>query len=283
MTVRIVSALLLLPVLLGLVYWDLWATAALVAVSVFAGLRELYAGFAFAGYQPRRRFGIGLALSFCLAAVLQTWLPFDVPAMVFALGLIFSLTYELLPRHREAVLTNWALTFAGACYVGGLLSYYIQLRDLGAPLQPALLGFLQVPPGAAWVYMVLAITWMQDSAAYFAGRSFGRHKMSPYISPNKTWEGAAGGLVGAVAAAGLAAWLLGLPIALPGALLLGAVGGVIGPFGDLVESLIKRQVGVKDAGNLIPGHGGILDRMDSMLFTAPALYYLILLLTVQGR
>jgi phosphatidate cytidylyltransferase len=280
LVLRVVSALVLLPVLLGLVYWSIWATAALVAASVFAGLRELYAGFAHAGHHPRRRFGIGLALGFCLAAVLQGRLPFDLPAMVFALGLLCSLTYELLPRHREAVLTNWALTFAGACYIGGLLSYYIQLRDLSAPLQAAPLAFLQVPAGAAWVYMVLAITWIQDSAAYFTGRSLGRHKMAPYISPNKTWEGAAGGLLGATAAAALSAWLLGLPIALPAALLLGAVGGVIGPFGDLVESLIKRQVGVKDAGNLIPGHGGILDRMDSMLFTAPALYYLILLLTV---
>src|SRR6185436_8857704 len=104
---------------------------------------------------------------------------------------------------------------------------------------------------------------------------WGRHKMAPTLSPKKTWEGAAGGLIGAVVASLVCIPLLGLPLGPGAGLVLGIVGGVVGPLGDLAESLIKRQVGLKDAGNLIPGHGGILDRADSLLFTIPILYYLI--------
>jgi phosphatidate cytidylyltransferase len=104
--------------------------------------------------------------------------------------------------------------------------------------------------------------------------------MTPYLSPKKSWEGAAGGFVASVLVALLAVPLLGLPLSYPAAALLGIAGGIAGQLGDLAESLIKRQIGTKDIGHLIPGHGGLFDRLDSMLFTAPVLYYLILLLTV---
>src|SRR5215213_8224490 len=105
--------------------------------------------------------------------------------------------------------------------------------------------------------MVMVVTWLQDALAYFAGRSFGRHKMAPTLSPKKTWEGAIGGLVASIGAGVACVALMGLPISLGAGALLGMVGGIIGPLGDLAESLIKRQVGLKDAGHLIPGHGGI--------------------------
>jgi phosphatidate cytidylyltransferase len=184
---------------------------------------------------------------------------------------------ELPPRDRQGSLEGWALTFAGACYVAWLLSHYILLRTLETPLAGGWLAGLHIQSGAAWVYVVLAITWMQDTMAYFVGSAWGRRQMAPYLSPKKSWEGAVGGIIASMLTALLAVPMLGLPIGYASAALLGVAGGLAGLGGDLAESLIKRQMDVKDTGSLIPGHGGILDRLDSMLFTAPVLYYLILL------
>ena len=129
---------------------------------------------------------------------------------------------------------------------------------------------------AAWLLVfVLAVTWAADTFAYLAGRSVGKHRMAPVLSPGKTWEGAAGGLLGAVVIAGLLGWLFRFPLSW--SLAAGTLTGVIAPLGDLVESALKREIGVKDLGNLLPGHGGTLDRFDSLLFTAPVIYFLVLL------
>lgn len=159
---------------------------------------------------------------------------------------------------------------------------FVLLREVVSPIGPNLFSMLGLPleSGAAWIYFVLAITWIQDTAAYFVGKYLGRSKMAPVLSPKKTWEGAAGGLIGSILAAIAFAMILGLPLTILQAGVLGLVGGVAGPLGDLAESMIKRQVGLKDAGNLIPGHGGLLDRADSLLFTGPVLYYLIKLLLI---
>jgi phosphatidate cytidylyltransferase len=133
----------------------------------------------------------------------------------------------------------------------------------------------------AWIILALAVTWLQDTVAYFVGKAYGRTVMAPLLSPKKTWEGAAAGFLASLLTAPLFTLLLGLPISLAGAALIGAAAGIIGPLGDLVESLIKRQIGIKDSGTLIPGHGGLLDRIDSMLFIGPLVYYLALALT-QG-
>lgn len=276
---RIVSAVVLVPLLVGLVYWSVWSTALLVTAAVVICLLELHRLVRQAGFPPRLSTALVAGLGLCVAATLQGLVPFDLVALAVGASLLFSLIGELPRRNREGSLQSWALSFAGAYYVGGLLSYYILLRRLETPLEGGWLAPLQIPPGAAWVFLVLAITWLQDTAAFFVGRRWGRHKMAPYLSPKKTWEGALGGFVASIAAAALATPLLGLPIGYAAAALIGAAGGIFGPLGDLAESLIKRQIGVKDAGNIIPGHGGILDRADSMLFTGPIIYYLIILLT----
>ena len=134
---------------------------------------------------------------------------------------------------------------------------------------------MTLPLGRAWLLLLTAITAASDTAAFYTGSKFGRHKLCPAISPGKTWEGFAGGLAGSLAAA-----LLVRHFFLPGqsllwmcfiALLLASLGAA----GDLSESMIKRAFGVKDSGSLLPGHGGLLDRIDSLLLTAPALYYLL--------
>ncbi|NTV63367.1 MAG: phosphatidate cytidylyltransferase, partial [Oscillochloris sp.] len=254
-----------------------WPTAILVGLCVALAVIELYGIMQRGGYTPRVHVGLAISLLLCLATSFQPFTLLDLSEMVIGLSIVLSLAYELLPRDRNASLLSWALTFGGAYYIGGLLSYFIVLSQLNTPLRTGLLAFLHIPPGTSWIFLVLAITWLQDTAAYFVGRSLGRHKMAPVLSPKKSWEGAAGGFISSILSAMLAVLLLGLPIGYPAAILIGAAAGVAGPLGDLVESLIKRQIGIKDSGQLIPGHGGILDRMDSLLFTAPVIYYLVLL------
>ncbi len=277
---RVTSALILLVLIVGVVYWGVWPVTFLIAAAIVICLIEYTAVLRQANYRPRRIVGITTGLLLCAAAALRELAPFELTGLALTLSILLALIAELPPRDRTGSLTGWALTFAGACYIGWLFSHYILLRSLTTPaLDAGLLASLAIPPGAAWVYLVLAITWFQDTAAYLVGRTWGRHKMAPYLSPNKSWEGAAGGFCASILAAWLAVFLLGLPLSYAGATLLGTAGGIAGPLGDLAESFIKRQIGVKDASQIIPGHGGILDRADSLLFTAPILYYLILVLT----
>jgi phosphatidate cytidylyltransferase len=273
---RLLSAALLLPLLIILVWWSVWSVAATVILATLAGLIELYGAFRQGGYQPRTLVGIGSALAITLAIGLQPMIGADLLLPIVTLVIVVSLVVELAYPQQSGSLPSWGLTLAGAFYIAWLLSHFILLRALSAPaLHDSIFTPLGIQPGVAWIYYVCAITWLQDTSAYFVGRQFGRHKLAPILSPKKTWEGAAGGMIGAILTGIVCVWLLGLPITLLQGALLGVVGGVVGPLGDLSESLIKRQVGLKDAGTLIPGHGGILDRADSLLFTVPILYYLI--------
>jgi phosphatidate cytidylyltransferase len=273
---RLLSAALLLPLLIILVWWSVWSVAATVILATLAGLIELYGAFRQGGYQPRTLVGIGSALAITLAIGLQPMIGADLLLPIITLVIVVSLVVELAYPQQSGSLPSWGLTLAGAFYIAWLLSHFILLRSLSMPaLHESIFTPLGMQPGVAWIYYVCAITWLQDTSAYFVGRQFGRHKLAPILSPKKTWEGAAGGMIGAILTGIVCVWLLGLPITLFQGALLGVVGGVVGPLGDLSESLIKRQVGLKDAGTLIPGHGGILDRADSLLFTVPILYYLI--------
>lgn len=276
LALRVASVSVLIPIVIAAAWWN-WSTAILVGLCVVLGILELYGIMRQGGRTPRVWVGMTIGLMLCVAASLQQLTPFDISEAVIGLSIVLSLAYELLPRNRNGSLESWAITFGGAYYIGGLLSYFILLSQLTTPLRGGWLALLHIPPGTSWIFLVLAVTWLQDTAAYFVGRSFGRHKMAPVLSPKKSWEGAIGGFVTSVLTAMLAVAILGLPISYPAAALIGAAAGVVGPLGDLVESLIKRQIGIKDSGQLIPGHGGILDRVDSLLFTTPVIYYLILL------
>ncbi|MHB9146752.1 MAG: phosphatidate cytidylyltransferase [Symbiobacteriia bacterium] len=156
---------------------------------------------------------------------------------------------------------------AGSLYVGWTLSHLVLLRASG-------------PPGLWRPLLVFAGVWATDVAAYLVGTTLGRHKLRPALSPGKSVEGAVGGLLGGMAAA----WLVGLPLGLPIGfrLGLGAAMSVLGQIGDLAESALKRQAGLKDSGKILPGHGGVLDRFDSTLFVAPLVYYVLLWLGKGG-
>ena len=175
-------------------------------------------------------------------------------------------------RHREGSPTaNWALTVAGGVYLGVAGAHFISLR--------------QLENGQWWLLLALSGTWLADSGAYFIGRKFGKHKMTPGLSPKKSWEGLAGGVAFALIFNSLIAVALSLAlnVYLPwwAGAALGLIGALIGVLGDLSISMIKREVGAKDTGHIIPGHGGVLDRLDSLLFTIIVSYYFIIWFVVR--
>ena len=161
------------------------------------------------------------------------------------------------------------ISVAGICYIGMPFALLILLRNMTGPVYTTPIESFSC--GTAMVWVMFIGTWASDSFAYFAGRAFGSHKLAPAISPNKTIEGFFGGLIGTIAVVVGLGWLLAMP--LPQMAALGAAIAVLGTLGDLVESMMKRQTGIKDSGAIIPGHGGVWDRFDSVLFTAPLVYY----------
>jgi phosphatidate cytidylyltransferase len=206
---------------------------------------------------------------------------------ILAAGLVLAMA--IMPIDGRVVLVPWVI---GSAAVGVLFSYLAAAKRIptilplavlwvASPLVCILFGKPVVSGGALWevrVPILLAILplWGGDTAAIFAGKAFGRHLLAPNISPKKTWEGAIANLISCL----LVAWLFGqlLGAALVPSLLCGMAAGTLGQAGDLFESYVKRQSGLKDSGNLLPGHGGLMDRIDSILFTAPAVA-LILWLT----
>jgi phosphatidate cytidylyltransferase len=183
------------------------------------------------------------------------------------------MTYHLIQyeRGRDKAGTDLSITLAGAMYVGWLGAYLVSLRSL--------------PEGKWWLLVVLPAVWLADGGAFLIGRKFGRNRLASRLSPKKTWEGYLGGIItGSLGAALLAAlWRIGASdqsaLAPGSGAFIGFILAVITPLGDLGESMIKRQVGVKDSGRLLPGHGGMFDRIDSWLWAAPIGYYVILLLS----
>jgi phosphatidate cytidylyltransferase len=178
-------------------------------------------------------------------------------------AVVLPLIGLLSRRQKEGAFTTWAWTIAGILYVGWLLSHLVALRGLDS--------------GRNWVFFALFITWASDTTAFFIGRRFGRHKLAPNISPGKTWEGTIGGIVGAIIMSIL--FFTSTPFHLPlvywQAIVLSILVSIFGQVGDLVESLLKRNMGVKDSGRLLPGHGGILDRLDSIIFAGIVVYYYV--------
>jgi phosphatidate cytidylyltransferase len=223
--------------------------------------REFYALAAHARLPALSPVGLAASYALLLAAWLPAWLgaPEHAPVIlqaVLGLAVLTTLAAALLQPDGGRRPLVWATTLAGTLYVGWLLSYFLLLRWRDN--------------GFWWTWLAFLPTWGFDSAAYFAGRAFGRHPFMPHISPRKTWEGVAAGLAAAVAVAGLVLWPLGQPLwhALPLGLLL----GMAAQTGDLAESMLKRAAGAKDASALIPGHGGMLDRIDSLLFAVVIVY-----------
>lgn len=298
---RVLSAVVLIPVILVIVALGEPWLALLVAVVVGLALHEAYGLAAAAGLRPVRWAGFLGALFLVLVALaapsaetgcgcplqlpgaVGTPWPVTIPPNVgigaaLAGAILVTLIGQLLRRDRGGALASWGLTLALALYVAWPLAHFILLRELSRPAVPpfwSALGLPPLSPGFWWILYTFLMVWLGDSAAYFIGSRWGRHKLSPYLSPKKSWEGGAAGLLSSIAVGIGLVPLLGLDLAYYWAALLGVLAGILALLGDLAESLLKRQAGVKDSGRLIPGHGGMLDRVDSLLFVVPAVYYFL--------
>lgn len=225
---------------------------ALVVVVVGLALFELLAALRAHGRRPVVTFGLGLAAAIVAASYAGR------PSLVLACGAVLvigSLTLALRPGRGATPASDAAWTILGVTWIGGAGAAAVAVLRL-SPAGPSLL--------IAYLLVVAAA----DIGAYFTGARLGRHKLAPDISPGKSWEGVAGGMAAALAGGAAAGALLAELTWLQG-IGMGLLCGAFGPVGDLVESLVKREIGIKDSGGLLPGHGGFLDRLDAMIFCAP--------------
>jgi phosphatidate cytidylyltransferase len=261
---RVISAAVLVPILVGaLVFGDagiaivVGVVTGLAAVEVFRLLRA-------AGYPSLAALGTVLAIAVVVDAA-QPRLVDGSGAMLLAIGaMIIAAGAFALPDPRDGLAT-WVTTVFGAFYVS-LLAFVVRLGHV-APVLPSGAPLANLGAQVGWILLLILGVWAYDTGAYFVGRRFGRRRFLVHISPSKTYAGLVGGTVAATAVVALLLAGLGQPPV--AGLVLGPLVAVASQAGDLAESLLKRAAGAKDSGTLIPGHGGILDRIDSFLFAAP--------------
>ena len=292
---RILTAVVVLPLLLFVVWQGGWWFVALIALAAGLGAWELSRMAEAWGQRPVIPLAIVLSAALPLSAHFlygPMRLPGaeNLPGVIAPLALV-SAAMTLFVHRIRGVAGRVLVTCCVIGAVGGTLFHAIPLRVLdwvNVGPGPSLLVQVEVgqvfrsldfwyPDGLSWIVFVLAVTFATDTAAYFVGRAIGSRELAPKVSPNKTWEGAIGGFCGAiVCGVGLEA-MLGLDADLPTVALMSTVLGITGQLGDLYESKLKRLAGVKDSGRLFPGHGGILDRMDSLMWNVVVLYHMVAL------
>jgi phosphatidate cytidylyltransferase len=292
LTKRVAVGVIGAPIAIAILMYGDWALAALLAVASALAAWELFRIAEHAGLMPMDQIGVALAGMIPLvvdAAHLGIYPP-DAAIGPLSLAVIVALCLLALAIWTRGVqgrpLGAVAVTAFGAAYTGGTLSYAFSIRYHEYAFAPAALGLgahsLTLPSGGLLLLLPVLLTWASDIGAYAVGRTIGKHKLIPSVSPGKTIEGSIGGLVASM----LVAWLYMRYVLHPashldfrwapiGVLAFGAVVSVAAQLGDLVESLLKREAGVKDSSHIIPGHGGVLDRLDSLLFVLPVAYVLI--------
>ncbi|MBE0645704.1 MAG: phosphatidate cytidylyltransferase [Bacteroidetes bacterium] len=295
---RVLFAVVAIPGVLVLAWLGGYAWALFIAVVMSAALMEFAALARAKGAEPQT--GLMIAAGIALLLVfMHERLSADIPALVGG-GIPWPLQWQafiwilllLMPaallvelfRARPSPLMNLAVTVLGVLYIGLFLGCAVGIREIFTVLEfhvgpifgTADLTAVQHAQLDSWggftIIALLATIWMCDTAAYFGGRAMGRHKLFPRVSPNKTWEGAVWGFAAALATMAAAKYIVLEYLSLPEALVIGAIVGAFGQLGDLVESLLKRDAGVKDSSTLLPGHGGVFDRFDSFIFVSPIVF-----------
>ena len=257
---RIQTAAVIVPFLLYMLYWGPpWAFPSAAATVAAFGAYELAAMIA----PGDRLYGAYQVLpSLATLAAFAGFLPPATLLPCLAALIVFGLLYNLLhptPMERAALRVGFSIT--GPLYVGGLFGLIARL--------------FTHPLGGSWVVLAMVCSFLSDTGGYFAGRKLGKHPLAPSISPKKTIEGSIGGLLAAMVGALVGHFWYLKALSLPAAIILSLVAAALGQLGDLCESLIKRSAGVKDSGNLLPGHGGILDRSDALLFASSAIWFYV--------
>ena len=250
---RLLSSVVGVPILLAFIWAGSFWLLSLVVAIVILGLVEFYRMVGVQRTWLQRLPGLVIGISLVAAGWYEQslWLP-----VVIALSLpVFYLSY----RGTSAQARPWLLTVAGPMYLGATLAYVLLLRG--------------VDEDASWLLLAVVGTFAVDTSAYLVGKAIGRHHMAKRVSPGKTWEGALAGLAGGVVATVLLVNLFSMDLGLWQAFLLGVGVGIVSQTGDLMESMLKRAANVKDAGWVIPGHGGLLDRLDSIVLSLVLVYY----------
>ncbi|MCH3914771.1 MAG: phosphatidate cytidylyltransferase [Acidaminococcaceae bacterium] len=267
---RIITAIIAIPIALFLIRMGGVLYAAGVTVLAYVGWRELRNMLVGAGDKIYAITGCLPVLALVIAAAVsgdKTILPILVISVI-------AIMLDTLFHYRDGRwISETALGFFGVMYVGVLFAHFVFLRNLTGKVYSA--GFMgQLSLGEALLWTVMFGTWASDTFAYIFGCNFGKHKLLPAVSPKKSVEGAVAGFIGCI----LVIQLLGsLWLGFSGikVLALGILVGIVAPLGDLVESILKRSCNIKDSGSFFPGHGGVLDRCDSLLFAVPVAYYYI--------
>ena len=260
---RLIVAILIVAGGCSLIYIGGWTYLGFVCILMGIAAWEYWRMYQDGGFRPSAP--LLIVGTMALSATRYLW-GFDTTPALFTLFALITLGIQVFDYRNagKTAAVDFAVNLGGLLYVGWMGAYLVSLRTL--------------PDGMWWTLLVVPATGFVDGGAYLFGSLFGKHKMAPLISPNKTWEGYFGGVFsGILAGVGLAAlWHLRAPSILPWhGLVIGAAIGLLTPIGDLGESVLKRGFGVKDTGSILPGHGGILDRIDSWLWAVPIGYYLI--------
>ena len=262
---RIAFAAIAIPVAVGVLWLGGWGLALAIAALGVLGVRELYDLAHKHGIAALAWWGFGGAVAVPLVVMLEWWSAAPYLAIGWVLAVLVAAMFARGPKGRP--LAAVAVTVLGPLYAAAPLAFLIAIRHgANAGARPFAYFCLTVFP--------LVLTWICDTAAYGAGTQFGGPKLAPVLSPNKTWAGAWGGLAGALVAAVLLGVLvlnrIGWHFSVLQLLAIGALVGVLAQLGDVAESLLKREASVKDSSALLPGHGGVLDRLDSLYFVIPA-------------
>lgn len=239
----------------GVFFWFLMAFFLGVAAWEYANLMRG------AKFEPQQALIVAGAL--LLLVVRTRFAAYEEATLTGLVLLAMSLHLLAFERGRDHAAGDFAITVTGLLYLGWLGAYLVKLREL--------------PGGVYWFTLVLPSVWLADSGAYLIGKNFGKHKLSPRLSPKKTWEGYFGGILFGVLGGMLFAWLWrnDIPVTLLNGAVIGLFLAALTTLGDLGESMIKRQAGMKDSSNILPGHGGIFDRIDTWLWASALGYYLI--------
>lgn len=252
---RIITALALFPVVAGAVIaGDVWFLAVVGVVALIAGW-EFSRMMAEGGYKTTTAITLAL-IALLLLDAHRSDLNLN---CILSFVLVLSIIWQLFRADSTSPTADWALTLAGGLYIGWGGAHLLALR--------------QLVEGMAWVWLVLLATWGADIFAFVVGKTWGRHKIWPRHSPKKTWEGLLGGFIGAFVGAAIV--IFGLGLNWLDTLIVAAIIPGVALLGDLSVSMMKRNVGVKDASNLFPGHGGFLDRLDSFLLVTVVVYHYV--------
>ncbi len=267
---RVTSAAVLIGVLVVvLVLGEPWIAAAIALIVVAAAI-EAFRLLRAAGYPSYPYFGAAVGVACVVVAAAPTAagpnaIPEAVGLLVAAVAIVLAGVLAFREADPRQGFAAWMATSFGGLYVGSL-AFVVRLGTVVAPV-PGSAPAAGLGAERAWIVALVLTVWVYDTAAYFVGSRYGRRKFLAHVSPSKSYAGLAGGLAGAVVLGVAAGWALG--VALPLAAIFGLVVGLAAQAGDLAESMLKRAAGAKDSGTLIPGHGGVLDRVDSFLFAAP--------------